>query len=95
MSEKTMLMKLKLLPNTFKHAKIPRSFYEARKIITKLGLRYTNIDALSYDCMLYFREDKDIDICKKCNTSRWKLEKKMEHLMDEKRCLQKFYGIFL
>ncbi|XP_020209008.1 uncharacterized protein LOC109793945 [Cajanus cajan] len=76
MSDKAMSMILELLAEAFEHAKIPCSFYEAKKIINKLGLQYTKIDACPNDCMLYFGEDKDRENCKKCKASRWKKKKK-------------------
>jgi len=42
-SDKGMSMILELLGDVFEHAKIPRPFYEAKKIINKLGLHYTKI----------------------------------------------------
>ncbi|XP_068504079.1 uncharacterized protein [Phaseolus vulgaris] len=76
MTDKAMSMILELLEDAFDYAKIPCSFYEAKKIIKKLGLHYTKIDACPNDCMLYYGEDKDKEVCKKCNESRWKRRKK-------------------
>ncbi|XP_068486822.1 uncharacterized protein [Phaseolus vulgaris] len=76
MTNKAMSMILELLADAFDYAKIPCSFYEAKKIINKLGLHYTKIDACPNDCMLYYGEDKDKEVCKKCNESRWKRRKK-------------------
>jgi len=69
-------MILDLLADAFEHAKIPHSFYEAKKTINKFGLHYTKIDACPNDCMLYLGEDTNKDFCKKCKTSRWKAKKK-------------------
>ena len=76
MIDKAMLMILELLADAFDYAKIPSSFYEDKKIINKLGLHYTKIDACPNDCMLYYGEDKDREFCTKCNESRWKKTKK-------------------
>ena len=75
-TNKGMSMMLELLVDSFEHAKIPRSFYEAKKIINKLGLHYTKIDACPNDFMLYLGEDANRDFCKKCKTSKWKAKKK-------------------
>jgi len=75
-TKKGMSMILELLVDAFEHAKIPRSFYEAKKIINKLGLHYTKIDAYPNDCMLYLGEYANREFCKKCKTSRWKAKKK-------------------
>ena len=53
MSDKSMMMILELLNDAFEHAKIPTSFYEAKKTITKLGLNYDKIHACPNNCMLY------------------------------------------
>jgi len=75
-TNKGMSMILELLADAFENAKIPHSFYEAKKIINKLGLHYTKIDACPNDCMLYLGEDANRDFCKKCKTSRWKAKNK-------------------
>ncbi|KAK6789582.1 hypothetical protein RDI58_013382 [Solanum bulbocastanum] len=76
LSDKEMTMILDLLRDAFKFAKIPDSFYEAKKTINKLSLDYINIDAGPNDCMLYWEDDVNADTCKYCHTSRWKPEKK-------------------
>ncbi|XP_055812627.1 uncharacterized protein LOC129882385 isoform X1 [Solanum dulcamara] len=73
MTDKAISMILELLKYAFEDAKIPASFYEAKKTINKLGLNYTKIHACPNDCMLYFgKDDKGLQECKKCKTSRWK-----------------------
>lgn len=61
-----MTMILELLKNTFEHAKIPFTFYEAKKMFTKLGLNYEKIHVCSNNCMLYWgrREDEERETCK-------------------------------
>ncbi|XP_028193133.1 uncharacterized protein LOC114378691 [Glycine soja] len=72
-----MTMILDLLNDAFEKAKFPPSIYEAKKIINKLGLNYKNIDACPKHCMLYLGDDeKSLDACKHCGTSRWKPNKK-------------------
>ena len=71
-SDKAMTMILELLNDAFEQAKIPNSFYEAKKIINKLGLNYTKIHACPNDCMLYWGDDANREECKRCHTSRWK-----------------------
>ncbi|XP_058787440.1 uncharacterized protein LOC131661819 isoform X1 [Vicia villosa] len=76
-SDKAMTMIIELLKDVFVDAKIPVSFYEAKKIINKLRLDYTKIDACPNDCMLYWgEENQDFEECKRCKTSRWKDDKK-------------------
>lgn len=76
LSDKGMTMILDLLRDAFKFAKIPDSFYEAKKTINKLSLDYIKIDACPNDCMLYWEDDVNAETCKYCHTSRWKPEKK-------------------
>ena len=73
-SDKAMTMILELLNDEFDTAKIPSSFYEAKKIISKLGLNYEKIHACPNNCMLYWgnREDEERETCKTSHTSRWK-----------------------
>lgn len=71
-SDKSMSMIIELLHDAFKHAKIPTPGYEAKKLINKLGLDYTNIHACPNDCMFYWGEDVDKEEYKVCQTSRWK-----------------------
>ncbi|PHU06684.1 hypothetical protein BC332_23173 [Capsicum chinense] len=75
LSDKGMTMLLDLLRNAFKFAKIPISFYEAKKTINKLCLDYIKIDACPNDCMLYWEDDVNAESCMYCHTSRWKSEK--------------------
>ncbi|KAI9070669.1 hypothetical protein K1719_047369 [Acacia pycnantha] len=73
MTDKSMNMILELLCDAFEHAKIPSSFYEAKKTITKLGLDYQKIHACPNNCMLYWGvEDENRQSCKVCTVSRWK-----------------------
>ena len=50
-------MILDLLRDAFEFAKIPDSFYEAKKTINKLCLDYVKIDVCPNDCMLYRGDD--------------------------------------
>ena len=54
MTNKVMMMSLELLTDTFEYGKFPTSFYEAKKVIQKLGLNYTKIDVCPKNCMLYW-----------------------------------------
>ncbi|XP_049389030.1 uncharacterized protein LOC125853389 [Solanum stenotomum] len=76
LSDKRMTMILDLLRDAFKFAKIPDSFYEAKKTINKLSLDCIKIDACPNDCMLYWEDDVNVETCKYCHTSRWKPKKK-------------------
>ncbi|KAM3337570.1 hypothetical protein P3S68_031895 [Capsicum galapagoense] len=62
---------------------VPKSFYEAKKVLFDLGLGYTKIDACKNDCILYWRDYLNFQSCPKCGESRWKSEehkgKKVSH----------------
>ena len=73
-TDKAMDLILELLIDAFENARLPKSFYEAKKTINKLGLNYKTIHACPNDCMLYWGDDVDRSECKTCNTSRWKKE---------------------
>ncbi|XP_049364607.1 uncharacterized protein LOC125829432 [Solanum verrucosum] len=76
LSDKAMTMILDLLRDAFEDAKLPPSFYEAKKTISKLGLDYTNIPACPNNCMLFWEGDSELEACKHCATSKWNPNKK-------------------
>ena len=39
---------------------IPGSFYEAKRKLREFGLRYETIHARKYDCVLFWKEFKDL-----------------------------------
>nr|GEY94750.1 hypothetical protein [Tanacetum cinerariifolium] len=52
-------------------AKLPKSYYEAKKSMKKVGLGYESIDACINDCRLFWGKDnKDEEICPTCKASR-------------------------
>ena len=53
---------------------LPRSHYEARKYVVKLGLSYNNIHACRNGCCLFRKELQDAQSCPKCNVPRYKSE---------------------
>ncbi|CAN1159515.1 hypothetical protein LINPERHAP2_LOCUS22757 [Linum perenne] len=71
----TMLLKLlkeDLLPTD---SSLPDSYYESKKLIRDLGLSYTKIDACQNSCMLFWKDNTQLDNCLVCKTSRWKIDK--------------------
>ncbi|XP_012846989.1 PREDICTED: uncharacterized protein LOC105966967 [Erythranthe guttata] len=77
MSDKTFSETLQLMKK-IPSLNIPDSSYEVKKLIGKLGCGYVKIDACENDCMLFWKNDKDLDKCKVCNVSRWKSPTKNE-----------------
>ena len=53
------------------NAKLPKDYYEAKKIIKDLGLSYEKIHACPKDCILYWKENANLEACLNCNRSRW------------------------
>ena len=53
------------------NAKLPKYCYEAKKIIKDLGLSYEKIHACPKDCILYWKENANLEGCPNCNRSRW------------------------
>ena len=75
---------LKLLKFAFpKENKIPPTFYEAKKKLSKLGLGYESIHVCKNNCCLFYNEHAPKDFCPVCGTSRWTNEnpsgKKIAH----------------
>ncbi|KAL3834609.1 hypothetical protein ACJIZ3_009345 [Penstemon smallii] len=62
---------------------IPPSFYEARKVLTGIGLGYELIHACKNDCILFWKEHESLENCPVCKESRWKVNdakrKKIPH----------------
>ena len=67
----TMLLQflLNFLPSD---AKLPKDCYETKKIIKDLGLSYDNIHACPKNCILYWKENANLETCPNCNRSKWK-----------------------
>nr|GEW35078.1 hypothetical protein [Tanacetum cinerariifolium] len=67
---------LKFFQNVFPISngyKLPPSYYAIKKTFKMIGLGYESIHACEHDCCLFRGDDnKDLDFCLVCNTSRWK-----------------------
>ena len=53
-------------------AKLPKDQYESKKIVRDLGLGYKKINACPNDCMLFWKENVNLEACLCCKVSRWK-----------------------
>ncbi|XP_059302223.1 uncharacterized protein LOC132054190 [Lycium ferocissimum] len=51
---------------------IPDDYYKAKKLVSKLGLSSIKIDCCEKGCMLYYRDDADLENYKVCGISRFK-----------------------
>jgi hypothetical protein len=61
-----------LLPNDGET--LPDNTYQAKKFLRDMGLGYEKIPAYRNDCMLFWKDNKDLDSCFKCEQSKWKDE---------------------
>nr|XP_017233110.1 PREDICTED: uncharacterized protein LOC108207162 [Daucus carota subsp. sativus] len=62
---------LNLIKEAFPTAHLPSSFNAAKSIIKDLGLDYHKIHCCPNNCMLFWENNKDKDVCDNCGASRW------------------------
>ncbi|XP_065878103.1 uncharacterized protein [Euphorbia lathyris] len=55
--------------------KVPKNFYEIKKLIQGLGLPVEKIDCCVQGCMLYWRDDDALLNCKVCGHARYKTKR--------------------
>ena len=65
---------LKLLKLAFLKMDLIDSCYEAKKLMTKIGLGYKSIHMCKNDCALLWNEKSSKETCPVCSESRWKLQ---------------------
>ncbi|KAL6134942.1 hypothetical protein ACLB2K_067170 [Fragaria x ananassa] len=71
-SDKSFTLYLKLFKSVLLDGEtLPPSFHLTKKLITGLGLTYQKIHACPNDCMLYWKDDAELQRCKKCKASRY------------------------
>ncbi|KAL5579308.1 hypothetical protein UlMin_011750 [Ulmus minor] len=63
-----------LLKLAFPKIDLVESHYEAKRLMTKMGLGYSSIHVCKNDCALFWKENSLKDICHVCSESRWKLQ---------------------
>ena len=64
---------LKLMGETTpKEHNVPRNYYEARKLVSQLGLISKKIDCCINGCMLYYKDDIENSKCKFCRSPHYK-----------------------
>ncbi|XP_020254060.1 uncharacterized protein LOC109831132 [Asparagus officinalis] len=73
MADKYFNMLLVLLRKVIPNGKdsIPENYDNAKKIVSVIGLDYNKIDACPNDCILYYKDNKDLQECPTCGVSRW------------------------
>ena len=73
LSNKGLNMMLELLTKVLpKGNLVPRSTYEAKKILRDLGMSFEHIDACKNDCALFWKENENLDKCPVCEAPRYK-----------------------
>ena len=50
---------------------IPKTYYEAKKVGSTLGLKAVKIDCCKDGCMLYYKDDIKLNECKFCDFHRY------------------------
>ena len=72
-SNKSFDMLLELLLDAFPDgAKIPKSHYDAKKMLRDFGLGYDSIHACKYDFVLFWKENEKLHNCPVCGEPRYK-----------------------
>jgi len=70
-------MLLELLREAFpKGSKLPNNIHEDKKLVKFFRLDYVSIHACEHDCVLFWKNYKDAEVCPVCETSCWKSVKK-------------------
>ncbi|KAL5548417.1 hypothetical protein UlMin_003648 [Ulmus minor] len=65
---------LKLLKLAFPKMDLVESHYEAKTLMTKMGLRYQSIHVCKNDCALFWNENSMSETCPVCSENRWKMQ---------------------
>ncbi|KAL5563546.1 hypothetical protein UlMin_033293 [Ulmus minor] len=65
---------LKLLKLAFPKIDLVESHYEAKRLMTKMGLGYQSIHVCKNDCALFWNENSMSETCPVCSESRWKMQ---------------------
>ena len=52
--------------------KVADNFYESKKLMRGMGLPVEKIDCCKNNCMIYWKDDSELDICKFCKQPRFK-----------------------
>ncbi|KAL8101416.1 hypothetical protein AgCh_033342 [Apium graveolens] len=55
--------------------KLPLTYYEVRKMIKGLHMRYEKINACENDCILFYKENSEKTHCDICTVSQYKVQK--------------------
>jgi hypothetical protein len=53
---------------------LPVNTYEVKKLLSDMGLGYEKISTCHNDCMLFWKDNKDLDSCIVCGESKWRAD---------------------
>ncbi|GKC49241.1 hypothetical protein Tco_1071986, partial [Tanacetum coccineum] len=56
--------------------------YQAKKIMKLMGSGYKKIHVCINNCLLYWKNDKDLTACRTCGISRWKVDNKTQKVYE-------------
>ena len=62
---------------------LPKSYYQAKKILCPMGMEYQKIHACPNDCILYRQEFEEISKFPRCGVSRYKVKDDEDYSSDE------------
>ena len=62
---------------------LPKSYYQAKKILCPMGMEYRKIHACPNDCILYKHEFQGMPKCPRCGVSQYKVKDDEECSNDE------------
>jgi hypothetical protein len=69
---------------------LPVNTYEVKKFLSDMGLGYEKIPACRNDCMLFLKDNKDLDSSIVCKESKWRadthLDENGEPISSRKKC---------
>ncbi|XP_042980114.1 uncharacterized protein LOC122310298 [Carya illinoinensis] len=61
-------------------ASLPKNAYEAKKYMNELGLGYEKILVCPNGCMLFWKENENLETCVVCGASKWKQKESMNDM---------------
>jgi Zn ribbon nucleic-acid-binding protein len=73
---------------------LPINTYEVKKFLRDMGLGYEKIPACLNDCMLFWKDNKDLDSCVKCGKSKWKDKIHFDKDGQPRNVRSRYYGGF-
>jgi len=73
---------MKLMTEGYPQSELPKSYDEAKKYLQELGHGYETIHVCKNNCVLFRKNNADLNVCPVCKESRWKDEtgsKQVQH----------------